>query len=95
MWQGKNESAHDYSLRFEAVLDKIPAYEESWVRNIFVWGLHPNIAQEVNMKNPRMLNRAMELAKRADVAITMARRPAQRDAGSQEQKKPAANQQSE
>ena len=31
MRQGKNESAHDYSLRFEAVLDKIPAYEESWV----------------------------------------------------------------
>ena len=47
------------------------------------------------MKNPRSLNRAMELAKRADVAITMARRPAQRDAGSQEQKKPAAGQQPE
>ena len=95
MRQGKNESAHDYSLRFEAVLDKIPAYEESWVRNIFVWGLHPNIAQEVNMKNPRTLNRAMELAKRADVAITMSRRPGQRDAGSQEQKKPATGQQPE
>ena len=95
MRQGKNESAHDYSLRFEAVLDKIPAYEESWVKNIFIWGLHANIAQEVNMKNPRSLNRAMELAKRADVAITMARRPAQRDAGSQEQKKPAAGQQPE
>ena len=37
--QGRNETAHDYALRFEAVLDKIPAYEESWVRNIFVWGL--------------------------------------------------------
>ena len=95
MRQGKNESAHDYSLHFEAVLDKIPAYEESWVKNIFIWGLHSNIAQEVNMKNPRSLNRAMELAKRADVAITMARRPAQRDAGSQEQKKPAAGQQPE
>ena len=95
MRQGKNESAHDYSLRFEAVLDKIPAYEESWVRNIFVWGLHSSIAQEVNMKNPKTLNRAMELAKRADVAITMARRPSQRDAGSQEQRKPAAGQQHE
>ena len=95
MRQGKNESAHDYSLRFEAVLDKIPAFEESWVKNIFIWGLHSNIAQEVNVKNPRTLNRGMELAKRADVAITMARRPAQRDAGSQEQKKPAAGQQPE
>ena len=37
----------------------------------------------------------MELAKRADVAITMSRRPSQRDAGSQEQKKPAAGQQPE
>ena len=83
MRQGRNESAHDYSLRFEAVLDKILVYEESWVRNIFVWGLHSTIAQEVNMKNPRTLNRAMELAKRADVAVTMSRRPGQRDAGSQ------------
>ena len=95
MRQGKNESAHDYSLRFEAVLDKIPMYEQSWVRNIFVWGLHSTIAQEVNMKNPRTLNRAMELAKRADVAITMSRRPGQWDAGSKEQEKPAAGQQPE
>ena len=47
------------------------------------------------MKNLRTLNRAMELAKRADVAITMSRRLGQQDAGSQEQKKPAAGQQPE
>ena len=95
MRQGKNESAHDYSLRFEAVLDKIPVYEESWVRNIFVWALHSTIAQEVNMKNPITLNRAIELAKRANVAITMSRRPGQRDTGSQEQRKPTVVQQPE
>ena len=54
--QGKNESAHDFSLRFEAVLDKISAYDETWVRNLFVWGLHANITQAVTMKNPRTLN---------------------------------------
>ena len=59
MRQGKNEMAHDYALCFEVVLNKILAYEESWVRNIFVWGLHANIAQEVNMKNPKTLTRAM------------------------------------
>ena len=53
------------------------------------------IAQEVNMKNPRTLNRAMELEKRADVAITMSKRPGQWDAGSQDQKKPAAGQEPE
>ena len=85
--QGKNETAHDFSLRFEAVLDKIPAYDETWVRNLFVWGLHTGIAQQVNMKNPTTLNRAMQLAKRADMAIAMSRRPGQRDADAQ-QKKP-------
>ena len=45
------------------------------------------------MKVPRMLNRAMELAKRADVAIAMSRRPGQRDARSQEQRKPILVQQ--
>ena len=84
--QGKNESAHDFSLRFEAVLDKIPAYEEKWVRNLFIWGLHSNIAQQVNMKNPTTLNRAMQLAKRADVAMTMSRRLGQRDADSQQKR---------
>ena len=81
--QGKNESAHDFSLRFEAVLDKIPAYDKSWVKNLFVWGLHASLAQQVNMKNPTTLNRAMQLAKRADVAMTMSRRPGQRDADTQ------------
>ena len=75
MRQGKNETAHDFSLRFEAVLDKIPEYEGKWVKNLFVWGLHQNIAQQVNMKNPGTLTHAMKLAKRADMAITMSRRP--------------------
>ena len=35
MQQGKNES-HDYTLRFEIVLENIPHYNESWVRNLFV-----------------------------------------------------------
>ena len=47
------------------------------------------------MKNLRTLNRAMELAKRADVAITMSKRPSQRDARSQEQRKSTAVQQPE
>ena len=85
--QGKNESAHDFSLRFKAVLDKIPAYDETWVRNLFVWGLHANIAQAVNMKNPRTLNQAMKLAKRADIAMTMSRRQGQKETGLQEQRK--------
>ena len=90
MQQGKNESAHDYALRFETVLEKIPCYDESWVRNLFVWGLHSHLATQVNMQNPATLNRAIQLAKRADVAVQLSRRPGAGGSGSTQQKTKAA-----
>lgn len=85
--QGKGESAHDYALRFGTVLEKIPNYEDSWVRYLFVWGLQPHPPTQVNMKNPSTLNRAIKLAKRADVAIQLSRRPGASSSSSQQQKK--------
>ena len=38
MQQGENENAHDHALRFEIVLEKIPHYDESSMRNLFDWG---------------------------------------------------------
>ena len=90
MQQGKTETAHDYALRFETVLEKIPRYEESWVRNLFVWGLHSHLATQVNMQNPATLNRAIQLAKKADVAIQLSRRPGASGSGSTQQKTKAA-----
>ena len=52
-----------------------------------VWDLHSNIAQAVNMKTPRILNQAMKLAKRANVAVIMSRRLHQKDAGAKDQRK--------
>ena len=75
MQQGKTESAHDYALRFETVLEKIPHYDESWIQNLFIWGLQPHLATQVNIQNPSTLNRAIRLAKKADVAARMSRRP--------------------
>ena len=80
--QGKNESAHDFSLCFEAVLDKTSANDKTWVKNLFVRGLHSNITQAMNIKTPRMLNQAMKLVKRADIAVTISRRLGQKDARS-------------
>lgn len=34
--QGKKESAHDFSLCFDVVLDKILTFDEKWVKNLFV-----------------------------------------------------------
>ena len=86
----KNESAHDYALRFETVLEKIPCYDESWVRNLFVWGLHSHLATQVNMQNPATLNRAIQLAKRVDVAVQLSRRPGASGSSSTQQKTKAA-----
>ena len=90
MQQRKNESAHDYALHFETVLEKIPCYDESWVRNLFVWGLHSHLATQVNMQNPATLNRAIQLAKRVDVAVQLSRRPGAGGSGSTQQKTKAA-----
>ena len=86
MQQRKNETAHDYALGCERVLEKIPHYDESWVRNLFVWGLHSHLATRVNMQNPAMLNRPIKLAKKADVVIQMSRRPGASGSGSSQQK---------
>ena len=32
----KEESAHDYICRFEAELDKVETYDESWVLRMFI-----------------------------------------------------------
>ena len=68
------------------MLEKIPHYDESWVRNLFVWGLHSHLATQVNMQNSAMLNRAIKLAKKANVAIQMSRRPGASGSGSSQQK---------
>ena len=86
MQQGKNKTANDYTLQFETVLEKITHYDESWVRNLFMLGLHSHLATQVNMQNPAMLNRAIKLAKKADVAIQMNRRSGASGSGSSQQK---------
>ena len=69
------------------MLEKIPHYDESWVQNLFIWGLQPHLATQVNMQNPAMLNRAIRLAKKADVATGMSRRPGLSGSSSVPQKK--------
>ena len=85
--QGKNESAHEYAMRFEATLDKVEHYDEKWVKNIFVWGLQPNLATTVSLKSPPTLSRAIQLAKKVDSSVLISRRPGGGYAGNSEQKK--------
>ena len=61
--QGKGETAHDYTLCFERVLEKNLAYEELWVCNLFIGGLqtstwHPGEYAESG--NAQQSNQARE-----------------------------------
>ena len=71
----REESAHDYICRFEAELDKVDSYDESWVLRMFIWGLPQDQAVLVSQGEPKRLSQAFHLAKKADLAAQMARRP--------------------
>ena len=38
--QGQTENVHSYSMRFEALLAKLPSFDREWAKTQFIWGLH-------------------------------------------------------
>ena len=38
--QGQSESVRAYSIRFEALLGKLPSWDQNWAKSQFIWGLH-------------------------------------------------------
>ena len=56
--RGKKGSAHDYSLCFEAVLDKILACGEPWVKKSLYRPTSAN-SPSGEHENPKKLNHAM------------------------------------
>ena len=73
--QRKEESTHDFICRFEAELDKVESYDESWVLKMFIWGLPQDQAVLVSQGKPTRLTQAFQLARDAALAAQMARRP--------------------
>ena len=73
--QKKEESTHDFICRFEAELDKVNTYNESWVLKMFMWGLPQDQAVLVSQGKPKRLSQAFQLARDVALAAQMARRP--------------------
>ena len=73
--QRKEESTHDFICRFEAELDKVDTYDESWVLKIFIWGLPSDQAVLVSQGKPRRLSQAFQLARDAALAAQMSHHP--------------------
>ena len=66
--QRKEESTHDFICRFEAELDKVDTYDESWVLKMFIWGLPQDQAVLVSQGKPKRLSQAFQLARDAALA---------------------------
>ena len=73
--QRKDESTHDFICRFEAELDQVDTYNESWMVRMFIWGLPQDQAVLVSQRKPTQLTQAFQLAREIAMAAQMARRP--------------------
>ena len=58
-----------YTVKFEVLLNRIPSYDESWMIDIFIWGLQPHIARIVSISRPKTVVEAMTIAEEIDHAI--------------------------
>ena len=56
--QRKEESTHNFIYKFEAELDKVDTYDESWVLKMFIWGLPQDQAVLVTQGKPKRLSQA-------------------------------------
>ena len=74
--QHDSESVHAYALRFEQALDQISSFNEQWVKNIFIWGLHANIAAQVALARTRSLDATIQIALQVDQALKFSKKPA-------------------
>ena len=56
--QGQSEIVRAYSTRFEALLGKLPSFDQDWAKTQFIWGLHSCVAELVTIARPADLHLA-------------------------------------
>ena len=60
--QGQSEIVYAYSTRFEALLGKLPSWDQDWAKTQFIWGLHGRVAELVTIASPADLFSAIRKA---------------------------------
>ena len=60
--QGQTETVRSYSTRFEALLGKLPSFDQDWAKTQFIWGLHSRVAELVTIAGPADLHLAIRKA---------------------------------
>ena len=70
--QGQSETVRAYSTRFEALLGKLPSWENDWAKSQFLWGLHGRVAELVAISSPANLHAAIRQAEQVEMARSFA-----------------------
>ena len=66
--QGQSESVRSFSTRFEALLAKLPTFDQDWAKTQFIWGLHQRVAELVVIAEPSDLHAAIHQAEKIEMA---------------------------
>ena len=66
--QGQAESVRSFSTRFEALLAKLPTFDQDWAKTQYIWGLHQRVAELVVIAKPSDLHAAIHQAEKIEMA---------------------------
>ena len=66
--QGQAESVRSFSTRFEALLAKLPTFDQDWAKTQYIWGLHQRVAELVVIAEPSDLHAAIHQAEKIEMA---------------------------
>ena len=66
--QGKRK-IRDYSNEFLTLLNRLISYDESFMVNIYIWGLQPHFAKYVSAYSPGTVSEAIKIAEETEFSI--------------------------
>ena len=66
--QGKRK-IREYSNEFLTLLNRLISYDESWMVNIYIWGLQPHFAKYVSAYCPETVSDAIKIAEETEFSI--------------------------
>ena len=70
--QGQSETMRVYSTWFEALLGKLPSFDQDWVKTQFIWGLHSCVAELVTIARLADLHLAICKVEEIEMAWNLA-----------------------
>ena len=59
-------------MLFEALLGKLPSFDQDWAKTQFIWGLHSRVAELVTIAGPTDLHLALHKAEEIEIARNLA-----------------------